>query len=194
MKLETRNLKLFPLITSFLILWATFAWSHSPEHDIETLEIIEIPGTAVILKERQFIFPKSDINDFPPLLGFEDLRISPEFHLNHNFKTDTVAHDPIGLKRGVKTPPKLIKMYTPPYPPTAKELDWEGTALLILNIEPDGTVSSAHVHTSSGHPFLDNFAIESTKNWLFEFKKDGEFPVKGKLKYPFHFHIDRPKN
>ena len=190
MKLEPRTLKLFFVITSFLILGANFAWPQSPEQDIETLDAIEILSTAVILKERQFIFPTPGITDFPPSFSPEALGISAEFSVNHNLKTDAVALDPIGLQRGVKTQPKVIKDYTPPYPPSAKRLNWEGTALLLLTIEPDGTVSAANIHTSSGYDFLDNFAIESIKHFIFEPKKDGEFPLKGKVKYPFHFNID----
>ena len=190
MKPEIPNLKLFFIITSFLILWANIAWAESLEQDIEFLDVIEIPGTAVIFEERQFIFPNPDITDFHPFFSHEVLGISAEFLVNHNFKSEPVALDPIGVKRGVTTPPQLIKKFTPSYPPPAKKLDWEGTALLILTIEPDGTVSAANIHSSSGHQFLDHFAIESTKKWLFEPKKDGEFPLKGKLFLPFHFNID----
>ena len=190
MKLESRTLKLLFVISSFLILGANFAWPQNPEQDIEILEAIEILGTAAIGEERQFFFPNPGITDFPPSFSPEALGISAEFSVNHNLKTEAVALDPIGMKRGVKIHPKVIKEYTPPYPPSAKKLNWEGTALLLLTIEPDGTVSEATIHTSSGYDFLDNFAIESIKHFIFEPKKDGEFSLKGKVKYPFHFNID----
>ena len=190
MKPESHILKLIFILTISLILVAHNSWSQSLDQDIEILDVIEIPGTPVIVEERQFIFPNPEIDDFPKPTGYEGLGISPDFQVNHNHKMDAVALDPVGLNPVVKTPPKLIKKYTPPYPLPAKELNWEGTVLLVLTVEPDGTVSSSKIHTSSGHKFLDNLAIDSTKHWLFEPKKDGEFPVKGKLYLPFHFNID----
>ncbi|UCE64321.1 MAG: energy transducer TonB, partial [Nitrospirota bacterium] len=157
--------------------------------EIETLEVIEIPGTAVILEERQLIFPKPDINEFPATSAFDALRISAEFPLNHNFKTNLVALDPIGKQRGIRSNPIPVKIDRPPYPRIAKEQGWQGTVKLTLTIGPDGKISSATVLTSSGFPILDQIALDATEDWLFQPQKDGEFPVATKVNVPVKFNL-----
>ncbi len=200
MKPEIRNLKLFTsepsLIISILLVIATslffgakFSWSQNQEEEIETLEVIEIPGTAVTLEERQLLFPKPDIKDFPPISPSEDLRISADIQLNHNFTTTSVALDPIGKQRGITSNPIPVKINRPPYPRIAKEQGWQGTVKLTLTIGPDGKISSATVHTSSGFPFLDQIALDATEDWLFQPQKDGEFPVATKVNVPVKFNL-----
>jgi len=197
-KPETRNLKLLlntsyftiPLVVVIagpFLLWPDFTWSQGSEEEIETLEVIEIPGTAVNLEERQLIFPKPDPNDFLPSPASDVLRISAEFSMNHNIETTSVALDPIGKERGITTPVKKLKVEKPPFPPIANELNWKGTVVLRLTIDPDGRVSSAEIHTSSGHAILDNIALDTARKWLFEPKKNGEFPVTAKINFPVDF-------
>jgi len=188
-KLETRNLKLFFILASCLFFGANLSWSQTTKEEIETLDVIEIPGTAVILEERQLIFPKPDMNNFPPTSAFDALRISAEIPLNHNFKTTSVALDPIGKQRGIKSHPIPININRPPYPRIAKEQGWQGTVKLTLTIGPDGKVSSATVHTSSGFPILDKMALDATDDWVFQPQKDGEFPVATKVNVPVKFNL-----
>ena len=189
MKLETRNLKLFFFIASCLFLGASVSWSQNTEEEIETLEVIEIPGTAVILEERQFIFPNPDLNEFPPTSASDALRISAEIPINHNFRTTSVALDPIGKQRGIKSNPIPVNINRPPYPRIAKEQGWQGTVILTLTIGPEGKVSSATVHTSSGFPILDQMALDATDDWLFHPQKDGEFPVATRVNVPIKFNL-----
>lgn len=189
MKLETRNLKLFCILASCLFFGANLSWSQTTEEEIETLGVIEIPGTAVILEERQLIFPNPDFHDFPPPPTSEALRISADFHLNHNFTATSVALDPIGKQRGIRSNPIPVKINRPPYPRIAKEQGWQGTVKLALTIGPDGKVSSATVHTSSGFPILDQIALDATDDWLFQPQKDGEFAVATKVNVPVKFNL-----
>lgn len=174
-------------------LWPDFTWCQGSEEEIETLEVIEIPGTAVIIEERQLIFPNPSINDFPPPPASDALFISAEFPINHNFKTTSVALDPIGKQRGIKSKSIPVKIDRPPYPRIAKEQGWQGTVKLTLTIGPDGKVSSATIHTSSGFPILDRIAIDATDDWLFQPEKDGEFPVATKVNVPVKFNLQEKK-
>ena len=195
LKPETQILKpIIVIIIAFsLFLEASLTWPQSPEEEIDTLEVIEIPGTAVNLEERHFIFPEPDIRNFPPLLASSILPISADFHLNHNFKATSVTLDPIGEQRGIKSNPIPVKIDSPPYPRIAKEQGWQGTVKLTLTIGPDGKVSSATVNTSSGFPILDQIALEATEKWLFQPQKDGEFPVKTKVNIPVKFNLHEKK-
>jgi protein TonB len=181
------------VIASTLFLGENLSWSQSSEEAIETLEVIEIPGTAVIVEKRQLIFPKPNIYDYPPPPASDTLRISAEFPINHNFTTTSVALDPIGKQRGITSKPLPVKIDSPPYPRIAKEQGWQGTVKLTLTIGPDGKVSSSTIHTSSGFPILDHIAIEATDDWLFQPEKDGEFPVATKVNVPVKFNLHEKK-
>jgi len=181
------------VMASCLFFGTNFTWPQGLEEEIQTLGVIEIPGTAIILEERQLIFPKPDIHDFPPPPASEALHISADFYLNHNFHSTSVALDPIGKQRGIKSNPIPVKIDRPPYPRIAKEQGWQGTVKLTITIGPDGMVSSATVHTSSGFPILDQIALDATDDWLFQPEKDGEFPVATKVNIPVRFNLHDKK-
>jgi len=113
--------------------------------------------------------------------------------MNHNLETTSVALDPIGKQRGIRSNPIPVKIDRPPYPRIAKEQGWQGTVKLTLTIGPDGKVSSAKIHTSSGFPILDRIALEATDDWLFQPEKDGEFPVSTKVNVPVKFNLHEKK-
>jgi protein TonB len=54
------------------------------------------------------------------------------------------------------------------YPPLAMRLGHEGTVGLGLTIEPDGSVSNAHVTQSSGHDELDQGAVSCASSWHYK--------------------------
>lgn len=45
------------------------------------------------------------------------------------------------------------------YPLLARKKGWEGEVMLAFRIEPDGTISSAHIARSSGYGALDQAAL-----------------------------------
>lgn len=55
----------------------------------------------------------------------------------------------------------------PPYPPLSRRLGEQGTVMLRVRIEPDGTASAAEVRTSSGYERLDQAALQAVLRWRF---------------------------
>ena len=56
----------------------------------------------------------------------------------------------------------------PPYPPTSRRLEEEGTVILNLYVQADGHVSDARVRKSSGSSRLDEAASrEALRSWRF---------------------------
>ncbi len=47
------------------------------------------------------------------------------------------------------------------YPMLARRKGWEGDVMLALRVEIDGRLTDIHVVSSSGHPVLDNAAVDS---------------------------------
>lgn len=54
------------------------------------------------------------------------------------------------------------------YPPLAVRLNHEGTTTIGFTIEPDGSVTNAHVVSGSGHDELDSAAISCTEGWHYK--------------------------
>ena len=191
---------ILPLPLSFLLMMGismffedNFSYSQSSKDEIETLEVIEIPGTAPTFEHHELEFPVPEIQFFSGSHSFEMPTISPEIPLRRKFQSNSLALDPIGKQRGIKSKPVPVKIERPPYPRVAKEQGWEGTVTLTLTIGPDGKVSSAAVRHSSGFPILDHIALDATKDWLFHPQKDGEFPTSAKVNIPVKFDLHEKK-
>ena len=56
----------------------------------------------------------------------------------------------------------------PRYPALARKRGWQGTVLLELVIEEDGSVSLLEIRNGSGHRILDKAALEAVRKWRFQ--------------------------
>jgi len=61
----------------------------------------------------------------------------------------------------------------PRYPRTARRSRAQGTVLLRVHIGPDGIPSQLAVQQSSGHPVLDQAALEAVRQWVFVAAREG---------------------
>jgi|GEM_PF-5235057 len=80
----------------------------------------------------------------------------------------------------------------PRYPEAARAEGREGTALLKVMILPTGAVGEAVVERSSGHPDLDQAAVDAVMKWTFLPARRGETPVSASIRIPVTFSLDRP--
>lgn len=81
--------------------------------------------------------------------------------------TQTQSEAPVsGPTVGVRQDPKR-PVSRPPYPPSAKRLEQEGTVTLLLYVTEDGRVGDAKIDKSSGVPALDNAALNESRKWRF---------------------------
>lgn len=55
----------------------------------------------------------------------------------------------------------------PAYPPLSRRLGEQGTVILRVRIETDGTASSAEIETSSGYERLDRVAQQTVLHWRY---------------------------
>jgi len=83
----------------------------------------------------------------------------------------------------------LGKTIPPVYPRIARESGWEGTVLVRVIIQADGSSDGIRVRKSSGHHVLDDAAIVAVKNWQFVPAKDGNIPVRSVIEIPIHFDL-----
>ncbi|MEJ2232181.1 MAG: energy transducer TonB [Nitrospirales bacterium] len=162
------------------------------ESDIETLEVIEVTGTAVATAPRELSFPLPTFGYPWPTTTFHHLAL-PEFHVVNlpQKASPRILIDQTGETRGRFTNVKPLKTERPLYPRMAREQGWQGKVLLRVRISADGTVKNAMVQESSGFPILDESAMQAVKTWSFEPAKNGEFPVPSTVDLPIRFDLLR---
>ncbi|GJL49892.1 MAG: hypothetical protein NPIRA01_11190 [Nitrospirales bacterium] len=180
------------LFSSFLI-GIPDGQAQAPDQDeVETLDIIEIPGTAVTQTPRELSFPEPDMASWQPLLDHSRLEIPVSLNINRPLSQPPTPLDPIGHIKGVRSPVKPIKAEHPTYPRFAREQGWEGITVVRITVETDGHVISAATQKSSGFPILDESAVQTVKQWIFTPAKNGEFHVASTVDLPIRFDLDQP--
>jgi periplasmic protein TonB len=89
----------------------------------------------------------------------------------------------------VTTKPQLRSEITPDYPEIAKQNNWEGRVVVFVRISEIGTVESAEIARSSGHPELDEAAIAAIKTSHFEPAHRGNEAIPGTVRVPITFSL-----
>ena len=169
------------------------SWAQNDgDDDIEMLDIIEVPGTAVTIEPRTLSFPSPDITDIHPFPDEDFFHISTKFDIDRPIPLSPVLLDPIGKTQGVRSSVKPIKAKRPPYPRFAREQGWNGTTVLRITVESDGLVTSVMTKKSSGFPILDKSASQAVKEWEFSPAKNGKFAVASTVDLPIRFDLDQP--
>ena len=83
----------------------------------------------------------------------------------------------------------LDRIIPPVYPRIARESGWEGTVLVRVVVQPDGSPDSIKIRKSSGYPVLDHAAIDAIKKWRFLPAKDGNFSIRSVVEIPINFDL-----
>ena len=94
-----------------------------------------------------------------------------------------------GMNSISKSKVGLGRTIPPVYPRIARESGWEGTVLIRVAVQPDGSPESVRIRRSSGHAVLDNAAVEAVKKWRFSPAKDGNIPIRSIVEIPINFDL-----
>lgn len=89
----------------------------------------------------------------------------------------------------ITTKPALRSEINPDYPEIAKQNNWEGRVVVFAHISETGTVESAEIARSSGHPELDDAAIAAIKAARFEPAHRGNVAIPGTVRVPIAFSL-----
>ncbi len=92
-----------------------------------------------------------------------------------------------GGRAGVIGPSAAGGNLPPRYPDEARRKGWEGTVLVAALVGADGAVRSVRVERSSGHPCLDDAAIEAARDWRFSPATLDGAPVEEEVQVPIRF-------
>ena len=182
-------------VTGVLLATLFFAIQHGQADDfldepVETLDTIEVPGTALIQEERNISIPFPSMADLAPFPSEYMIPFHPRQQVKPQGDLGKVARDPIADVKGKRTPVRPAKAERPPYPHIAREQGWEGTVVLRIKVNRGGSVDAITTRKSSGFPILDDSALQSVKTWTFEPAKDGEFAIPATVDLPIRFDLD----
>ena len=78
----------------------------------------------------------------------------------------------------------------PPYPRKSRRLGEQGTVVLAVDISTQGNASQVIITTSSGHPRLDQAALETVLKWRFVPGKKSGVPQKMCVNIPINFALE----
>ena len=97
------------------------------------------------------------------------------------------AGGPVSLPR---TDATHLNNPKPVYPAASRRLGEQGRVLLSVYILPDGSVSEIKLKQSSGHPRLDQAALDAVKRWRYVPAKRGGEPIPYWYVQPIAFALD----
>jgi protein TonB len=94
----------------------------------------------------------------------------------------------------VLLPPRFDAAYLknpePDYPALSRRFREEGRVVLRVLVSESGTSSQLEIRDSSGHPRLDQAALEAVRRWRFSPARRGAEPVSAWVLVPLTFSLD----
>jgi protein TonB len=95
-----------------------------------------------------------------------------------------------GKPARIMASPLYRKNPSPKYPRHARRKGYEGTVILEVLVDENGTVKDLKVVESSGYELLDKSAISSVQKWLFEPGTEGGKAAKMWVRVPIRFKLN----
>ena len=90
----------------------------------------------------------------------------------------------------VSAQPRYNTNPRPDYPIPSLRRREEGTVLLNVQVQPDGTPAAISLNRSCGHPLLDRAALDAVRRWTFEPARAAGVPVASLVVIPVRFSLD----
>ena len=89
------------------------------------------------------------------------------------------------------TPPENDFVPPPRYPDLARQRGWQGTVLLLVQIDAQGVVTNVEVEESSGYQLLDAAAVNAVRQWRYKPARSPAGPVATEELQPVTFRLPR---
>ena len=158
--------------------------------DIEQLDEVEVTAARIAPVVRSLPIPLPELSTAVPLppeaywkrgapLAPDSLGAGPP----------RLLQDSTALARGSRTRVRYLEPARPAYPKRAREMGWEGTVLLRVEVRADGTVAEVKVEQTSGYTMLDQSAVVTARGWRFAPEMDGGFTMPTIVDVPVRFDL-----
>lgn len=174
-----------------------------PEPIKETDKVIKVASRPKKVKVASKPKPPPPLP--PPELEFSSAAENQEvkeapgaFQESPRVDTKETSPETKDILASVQSSPSLreaVPMYRenpyPRYPRIARRRGYQGTVVLEVLVNPEGRVGDLRVLESSGHNVLDQAAMVSVKQWLFEPGMKGDEKVAMWVKIPIRFQLKK---
>lgn len=90
---------------------------------------------------------------------------------------------------GVKAEPNYRVNPEPPYPLAARRRHEQGLVLLTVKVTAQGRAAAVTLRQSSGHPLLDEAALQAVREWEFDPARVGSLAVESEIEVPVRFKL-----
>ena len=155
---------------------------------VQQLDEVEVTAARIAPPKRAIPMPLPDVSAAIPIPS-EGLGVQPEPPHPVLPRSRSLLRDETAATKGVRTRPRYLEAMRPPYPKRAREMGWEGTVVLRVEVNTDGTVGAASVHRTSGYLTLDEAALTAVKRWRFAPPTDGAFSFATVVDVPVRFDL-----
>lgn len=157
--------------------------------NIEQLEPVEVSASRIPPPQRSLPMPFPEVStatSLPPdELGDGTWRGKGAT----SRQVPRVLRDETAQVLGVRTSVRYRDSLRPPYPKRAREMGWQGTVLLRVEVKGDGTVGEVSIRRSSNHAILDEAAQTAVAGWRFAPLMDGGFSMSTIVDVPVRFDL-----
>ncbi len=157
---------------------------------IEQLDAVEVTAARITPPQRAIPMPVPDMSAAVPLPS-EGIGVQGQQEPAHPVvpPSRNLLRDDTASTKGIRTRARYLDSMRPPYPKRAREMGWEGTVVLRVEVKADGTVGAVAVQRTSGHAILDESAATAVKRWRFEPPTDGAFSLSAVVDVPIRFDL-----
>lgn len=155
---------------------------------VQQLDEVEVTASRIAPPKRAIPMPLPDVSAAIPLPP-ESVGVQPALPATALPRSRALLRDETAATKGVRTRPRYLEAMRPPYPRRAREMGWEGTVVLRVEVNPDGTVGAASVHRTSGYLTLDEAALIAVERWRFAPPTDGAFSFATVVDVPVRFDL-----
>jgi protein TonB len=157
---------------------------------VEQLEPVEVSASRIPPPKRPLPMPLPEVSTATPLPpdGLGD-GMSLEGRGTVQPQARRLLRDETAQALGVRTRVQYRESLRPPYPKRAREMGWQGTVLLRVEVKEDGTAGGVTVRQSSGRAILDEAAQTAVKGWRFAPPMDGGFSMSTVVDVPVRFDL-----
>lgn len=157
---------------------------------VEQLDPVEVIAVRITPPQRPIPLFLPDVSTaVPPLPEGTQVRVESDRPAKNLPHPGRLLMDETAKLSGGRTRVRYLESARPPYPRRAREMGWQGTVVLRVEVNPDGTVEEVSVRRTSGYPSLDESALTAVQEWRFAPLTDGAFSMPAVVDVPVRFDL-----
>jgi TonB family protein len=147
------------------------------ESGIQTAEIVEVaPPEPELGEPSEQLVPGESVDPPPPPPPAGDIEAGPTF-------------TPFTVAPSITNREEIIRTMNESYPPLLRDAGIGGTVRVFFFIGADGIVEQVRMDQSSGHPALDEAAMNVAGAYRFSPARNGDDPVPVWVSFPITFQV-----